>query len=304
MTSIPTRAGVVALIGAPNAGKSTLLNALIGEELSIVTPKAQTTWRRVSGIRTSERAQMIVVDTPGLLEVRDLLQRCMLEEAREAVRDADLVLLVLDATRRSDARRVVERGGPLDTSAPLFVALNKSDVAKPADVEATAEWVVRELGGRPFSVSALEGTGVESLRAAIEESLPISEHLYPPDDIASQPVRFFVAELVREVVFERFDQEIPYATFCAVDEFRESQDPVYIQVTLFVERPSQKGIVIGERGSAIRAVGEAARIRIERFLGRRVYLDLWVKVLPGWRRERTHLARFGFLVPDHDERAV
>jgi GTP-binding protein Era len=304
MTSTPTRAGSVALVGAPNAGKSTLLNALVGEDLSIVTPKPQTTWRRVSGIRTSERAQMIVVDTPGLLEVRDLLQRCMLEEAREAARRADILLLVLDATRPSDARQATDRGRPFESTAPLFIAVNKSDLAETADVQALAQWGERELGGRPFAISALTGAGIDSLREAIEESLPLSEHLYPADDIASQPVRFFVAELVREVVFERFDQEIPYATFCTVEEFRESQDPVYIQVTLFVERASQKGIVIGERGSTIRALGEAARMRIERFLGRRVYLDLWVKVLPRWRRERAHLARFGFLVPEQNEKAV
>jgi GTP-binding protein Era len=304
MTSTLTRAGTVALIGAPNAGKSTLLNALIGEDLSIVTPKAQTTWRRVSGIRTTERAQMIIVDTPGLLDVRDLLQRAMLEEAREAVRGSDVLLLVLDATRPGDAPKVVERALLRAASAPLYVAVNKSDIAEPSSVQKLMRWTEEEWGARPFAISAATGRGVEALRDALEESLPTSDLLYPADDIASQPVRFFVAELVRETVFERFDEEIPYSIFCTVDEFREGQDPVYIQVTLFVERPSQKRIVIGNGGSAIRAVGQAARAKIERFLGGRVYLDLWVKVLPGWRRERAHLARFGFLVPEQDEQAT
>jgi GTP-binding protein Era len=304
MTSTLTRAGTVALIGAPNAGKSRLLNALVGEELSIVTPKAQTTWRRVSGIRTSERAQMIITDTPGLLEVRDLLQRSMLEEAREALRDSDLVLLVLDATRPKEAPRVAERALLRESNARLFVAVNKTDIAEPASVDELTRWAVQEWGARAFPISAATGSGVERLSDALEESLPTSELLYPADDIAWQPVRFFVAELVREAVFERFDEEIPYSIFCTVDEFREDQEPVYIQVTLFVERASQKGIVIGNGGSAIRGVGEAARVKIERFLRLRVYLDLWVKVLPGWRRERTHLARFGFLVPEHDEQVT
>lgn len=302
MTATLMRAGTVALIGAPNAGKSTLLNALVGEKLSIVTPKAQTTWRRVTGIRTSERAQTIFIDTPGLLEARDLLQRSMLEEAREAVRDADATLLVLDATRsRAEATRVVSRASLQESRAPLFTAVNKTDVASSASVEDLARWASGELAGTVFRVSAEQGNGVEELRCALEDVLPFSEPLYPTDDIATQPVRFFVSELVREAVFERFDQELPYSVCCTVDEFRESEDPIYIQVTLFVERPSQKGIVIGERGGAIKSVGEAARSRIERFLDRRVYLDLWVKVLPGWRRKRADLARFGFLLPPQDD---
>jgi len=294
-----TRAGTVALVGRPNAGKSTLMNAFLGEKLSIVTSKAQTTWRRVTGIHTSEKAQAIFLDTPGLLDVRDLLQRSMLEEAREAAREADLVLFVIDASRPlRESRGAVERELLEHISAPLLVVLNKSDLADESTLDGLSRWAEDELGGRVFRVSALKGDGIERLREAVEDALPLSPFLHPPDEIASQPVRFFVAEFLRETVFEQFRQEIPYSVFCAVEEFKEEQDPIYIQATVYVERASQKQILIGERGSAIRDLGKAAREKIEHFLGRPVYLELWVKALPGWRRKRIHLTRFGFRVPE------
>jgi GTP-binding protein Era len=302
--AVETRAGTVALVGRPNAGKSTLLNALVGEKLSIVTPKAQTTWRRVTGIHTTDRTQMIFVDTPGLLDVRDLLQRVMLQEAREALRDADVVLLVIDATRPpQEVATSVVRESLAELKAPLFTVLNKADVADAKALGELAAWAGRELGGRTFIVSAAAGTGVEALRQALEDALPPSPFLYDPEDVASQPVRFFVAELVRETVFEQFSEEVPYSVFSLVEEFREAESPVYIRVTLYVERPSQKQILIGHGGRAIRELGSAARQKVEHLIGRPVYLDLWVKALPGWRRKRGHLARFGFRVPEDDERA-
>jgi GTP-binding protein Era len=302
--SITTRAGTIALVGRPNAGKSTLLNAFIGEKLSIVANKAQTTWRRVTGIYTSDRAQAIFLDTPGLLEVRDLLQRSMLHEAREALREADVVLLVVDATRPLDeTTHPVVRDSLAESSAPLFAAINKSDLAPPGRANELARWATRELGARAFITSALRESGIQALRDALEEALPRSPFLYDPEDIASQPIRFFVAELIRETVFEQFAQEIPYSVFCEVDEFREAEDPVYIRVIVFVDRQSQKEILIGQGGRAIRQLGTAARGKVEHLIGRTVYLDLWVKALPGWRRKRGHLARFGFRVPEDDERA-
>jgi GTP-binding protein Era len=294
---------MVALVGRPNAGKSTLLNAFVGEKLSIVTPKAQTTWRRVMGICTSEHAQMIFLDTPGLLEVKDLMQRSMLEEAREALRDADIVVLVVDATHSlQEAREAAQGESLVGLPMPLFTAVNKCDVADPQRVQQIVEWAETELDSRSFALSAATGAGVEALRGALEATLPISPFLYDPEDIASQPVRFFVSELLRETVFEQFTQEIPYSVFCVVDEFREADDPVYIRADLFVERSSQKRILIGQGGRAIRALGKAAREKVEHLIDRPVYLDLWVKALPGWRRKREHLARFGFRVPEDHER--
>ena len=298
----PTRAGYVALVGPPNVGKSTLLNALLGTKLSIVSRRAQTTWRRVTGILTTETAQLVFLDTPGLLDVRDLLQRSMLEEAHEALRDADVVLLVLDATHALDEGRLrAVREGLAQTPAPCIVAVNKIDAADPDRASQLQRWAQESLGSRALLLSAQEGHGIDELRETLAGLLPASPFFYPADDIASQPVRFFVAELVRETVFEQFREEIPYSSFCEVEEFREDQRPVYIQATLYVERPSQKGIIIGEGGAGIRELGRAAREKVEHFLGESVYLDLWVKALPGWRRKRGHLARFGFRVPeDHD----
>lgn len=299
-----TRGGYVALVGRPNAGKSTLLNALLGERLSIVTPKAQTTWQRVTGILTTERAQMIFLDTPGLLEPTDLLQRSMLTAAKDALSEADVILLVLDSSRAnvdkihsSIVSSLAER-----PPVPLLAAVNKTDVAEEAAITSLSARVSEDLGGEAFSVSALTGAGVDGIRRRLEEVLPPGPFLYPPDEIARDPVRFFVAEMIRETVFEDFHQEIPYSVFCQIEEFREEQDPVYIQAHLFVERSSQKRILIGKKGSSIRGLGARSRKKVEEFLDRRVYLDLWIKVLPDWRRKRAHLKRLGFSVPEEDSR--
>ena len=294
-----TRTGYVTLVGHPNVGKSTLLNALVGERLSIVTAKAQTTWGRVTGIRTHADTQMVFLDTPGLLRARDLLQQSMLGTAQEAVREADVLVLVLDLTRPVRDIDPETMGSILAlTRAPRLAALNKSDAVSREKISRVEDWARRELSARPFVVSATKGDGLPELIEALEAELPEAPFLYPRDDLASQPVRFFVAELVRETVLEQYHQEIPYSVICMVEEFREAQDPVYIGVSIFVERASQKGMLIGKSGSAIKTLGKEARAKIEHFLDRTVYLDLWVKVLPGWRRKRHHLRKLGFHVPD------
>jgi GTP-binding protein Era len=290
------RTGYITLLGLPNAGKSTLLNALVGEKLSIVTPKAQTTWTRVTGIATVDDVQMIFLDTPGLLEAKDLLQQAMLKHALDAIAEADVLLLVVDARAPLDEARVVEAIG--HSRAPRLVAVNKIDTAPRAAIDERVRWAERDLGARTFPISALNGTGVEPLREAVSAALPEAPFLYPADEIASEPVRFFVAELVRETVFERYRQEIPYSVFTRVEEMREDQDPLYVAVSIFVERESQKGIVVGKGGAGIRELGRLSREKIEHFLGRSVYLELRVKTLPDWRRKRADLARLGFRVPD------
>ena len=296
-----TRAGYVTLVGRPNAGKSTLLNRLVGEHLSIVTEKAQTTWQRVTGILSTGDSQLVFLDTPGLLQARDLLQRAMLGAALEALHEADVVLAVVD-TRRPPEREDRERldAALAETSAPTHVALNKVDVADPGSVAAWEGWAAE--GTRALHrISALHGDGTDALLAAVAADLPEGPFLYPADDIATDPVRFFAAELVRETVFERYDEEIPYSVFCRVEEFREGQDPAYIAVNVYVERASQKGILIGKGGQAIRELGQAARAKIEHFLGRRVYLELWVKPLKSWRKDRARLGSLGFRLPEDDE---
>ncbi len=285
------------MLGLPNAGKSTLLNCLIGEKLSIVTPKAQTTSRRVTGISTEPDVQMIFLDTPGLLEPKDLFQKSMLSAALVALEEADVVVLVVDLGRLDEAEGATIRETLTHSRAPRLVALNKVDTVSPDRVQAGLR-LPTSLGATGFAISALKGTGVQELRAAIEAALPEAPFLYPPDEIASEPVRFFVAELVRETIFERYHQEIPYSVLCHVEEFREEQEPAYIGVTVYVERESQKGILVGKGGGDIRELGRTSRAKIEHFLGRSVYLDLWVKTLDGWRRKRDELTRFGFHVPD------
>ncbi len=302
-STTPTHAGYVTLVGRPNAGKSTLMNALIGEHLSIVTPKAQTTWQRVTGILTTPAAQFVFLDTPGLLEARDLLQKAMLGAALTALAEADVVLVVIDARyppSESDARRLLDAMS--DVRSPLHVALNKMDVAEDAAVEAWRLWVAGHWpSAHTHDISAEEGEGLDELTEALATALPESPYLYPEDEIASQPVRFFVEELVRETVFELYHEEIPYSVVCRVGEFREHQDPVYIQVDVHVERKSQKGILIGKGGTAIRELGGNARRKIEHFIGRPVYLDLWVKPLKGWRKDRRTLGVLGYQVPDEEE---
>jgi GTPase len=292
-----TRAGLVALVGFPNAGKSSLLNKLLEQKLSIVTPRAQTTRERVVGIDTRDGVQMVFVDTPGLVDPTYLLQRSMRQVALDAIPEADAVVYVLDAAspppplEAEAAERLRKRG------ASVVVASNKTDVASEEQRAAARAWASANVGGELIEVSASTGAGLDILRTAIGERLPASPYLYPDDELSSQPVRFFVEELVRETAFELYREEIPYSLTTKVEEFREAADPVYIRATVFVERASQKGIVLGEKGSGIRELGATSRQKIEEFLGRRVYLDLWVKVLPRWRRDATALQRLGFTLP-------
>lgn len=295
---VGTRAGYVALVGRPNVGKSSLLNALIGEKLSIVTPRAQTTRDRVTGILTTDSSQIVFVDTPGLLEPRYLLQHSMLEAALGALEDSDVVLLLLDPTRNEAP---VPEGEALEglhrRRNDLVVGINKVDVAKADAIDALDRWSRGEFGIEPIRFSAMTGMGLDRLLEALVARLPESPFLYPPDEIAIQPVRFFAAEMVRETIFEEYEEEVPYSTAVRIEEFREAEDPVVIRAVIFVERESQKAILVGRKGEAIRRLGIRSRQKIEAFLGRRVYLDLWVKAMPRWRKKRSALEHLGYPVP-------
>ncbi len=294
-----TRAGYVVLTGLPNAGKSTLLNALVGDYLSIVTPKAQTTWQRVVGIRTEGPVQMIFLDTPGIVSSDELFHRSMVAEAEGARTEADVVIGVVDGAAGMSRKRFGAFEDFLGrVGCPAALAINKCDL--PGFDAAAARHLADRLGLPVHVVSARRGAGLDELLAFVSDSLPAGPFLYPEDDIAAAPTRFFVQELVRETIFERFHQEIPYAVAVKVEEFRESEEPVYIAAVLYVERKSQKGIVVGRGGRAIHRLGSDARRKIEHFLGRRVYLDLWVKVWEGWRRKNEGLMTFGYVVPDDD----
>lgn len=287
-----SRAGIVTFAGKPNAGKSTLLNRVIGERLAIVSPKPQSTRDRVVGIRTEGSVQMVVYDTPGLLAPRYTLQQAMRGAALQALDDADAIVHVVDATD-GPAEPLHDVAG-LDRSlrAPVLVAYNKADAID-------AETRARLAAATPDAhfVSATLGDGVPELLAAVEAHLPESPFLYPDDEISTQSVRFFVAEMIRETVLEQLADEVPYSVACAVEEYREERDPLYIRAVVYVERESQKRIVIGAKGQRIRDVGTAARAKIEGFVGRAIYLDLWVKVLPNWRKQEQAMKRFGYRLP-------
>lgn len=300
MTDVSTKAGYVALVGRPNVGKSSLLNAMIGEKLSIVTARAQTTREKVLGIYTEDGVQIIFVDTPGLLEPAYALHKSMLAAAIEAVHDSDIVLLLLDATRPDE----VPGGEPLqelmNRTASLHVVINKVDAAGSDDIKRLEDWTAETFGKQALRISAVAGTGLDELRAMLSATLPVSPFFYPEDDIAVQNLRFFAEELIRETIFERYDQEVPYGTVARVEEFKEDRSPVYIRATVYVERESQKPIIIGKQGAGIRGLGQAARAKIEQLLGTPVYLDLWVKPMPGWRNKPASLRYLGYAVPDKD----
>jgi GTP-binding protein Era len=265
------RAGIVTVVGKPNVGKSTLLNRIVGEKLSIVSDKPQSTRDRVVGIRTTDDVQMIVLDTPGLLNPRYELQRAMRSTALRALKDADVVLYLTDATARTPPPLAEAAELDAPPRAPVWTVFNKTDAIGPAQRDALAT----ALPGARF-ISALTGDGVDALVADVGAALPVSPFLYPEDEISTASVRFFVAELVRETALEQLDQEVPYSIACEVEEFRETGTPLYIRTVLYVERESQKRILIGGGGQRIRSIGKAARAKVEAFVGAPVYLDLWV----------------------------
>lgn len=285
------RAGIVTVVGKPNAGKSTLLNRIVGQKLAITSPKPQSTRDRIVGILTEGDVQMVVLDTPGLLEPRYALQQAMRAVAVEALRDADVVVYLVDATE--GAPTPLHEAAQLERAptAPVLLAFNKADAL---DAESRAALAERFPDAR--LVSALTGDGVPELLQAAGERLPESPFLYPEDELSTQTLRFFAAELVRETALEQLSEEVPYSVACEIEEFRETRRPVYIRAVLYVERESQKGILIGHKGARLREIGRVARGKVEELVGQQVYLDLWIKVLPNWRRDVKALRRFGYHV--------
>ena len=282
-------AGIVTVAGKPNAGKSTLLNRVMGTKLAITSPKPQSTRDRVVGIHSAGDVQMVVLDTPGLLEPTYALQSAMRAIALEALRDADVIIHVVDATEGKVPS--LQESARLDhaPAAPIIIALNKVDAISSGQREA----LLTEHPGA-IACSAITGEGIDALLAAAGARLPESPFLYPDDELSTQSVRFFAAELVRETALEQLSDEVPYSLACEIEEFREAKRPVYIRAVLYVERESQKRILIGHQGARIRAIGQAARTKIEALVEAAVYLDLWVKVLPNWRRDQRALRRFGY----------
>jgi GTPase len=282
------RTGHIALAGAPNVGKSSLLNALVGTHLAIVSPKAQATRLPVTGLRTAGDTQYVFHDLPGLLDPSYLMQERMRQLALETIERMDVVLHLHPAPEAPAPSFPALAGLETPPQATLLTVYTKGDLVSAAR---------RAELGQDALVTGAGEMGLPTLLAQLREALPEGEFGYDPDDVGTQPLRFFVVEYLREAAFELLGDELPYAFTAEVEEFREAERPVYIRVTLFVERESQKGIVIGQGGRTIRALGTHARERLEALMGVPVYLDAWVKVLPQWRKQPAALTRFGFPEP-------
>jgi GTP-binding protein Era len=288
MTESQTRAGFVAVIGAPNAGKSTLVNALVGQKVAIVSAKAQTTRARVMGIAIEGPAQVLLVDTPGIFEPRRRLDRAMVAAAWTGAQDADLILLVIDAAAGINAE--VERiiASLNERQHPLFIALNKVDIVKKAQLLGlSAELTSRLNPEQVFMVSAASGDGVGDLKRALANAMSEGPWLYPEDEVSDATDRMIAAELTREQVVNQLHQELPYATAIETEKWEDRPDgSTVIQQQILVERDSQKAIVIGKGGRRLKAIGAAARAEITQHLGRPVHLYLHVKVNPRWDQDR------------------
>ena len=285
------RSGFVAVVGKPNVGKSTLLNRLVGQKLAITSPRAQSTRSNVTGILTFDDAQAVLVDTPGLFEPTGALQQVMRATALQSLANADVILYLVEST--ADVAPISELTRAGTPRAPVLVVRTKSDLLPAREREELASRFPDQL-----VVSATSGQGMDELRARLKELLPEGQFLYPEDDLSTQHLRFFAAELIRETALEQLDEEVPHAIACAIEEFREDRNPVYIRAVVYVERDSQKRIVIGQGGARIREIGRAARLKIEDLVSSPVYLDLWVKVLPNWRRDPDALKRLGYVLPE------
>jgi GTP-binding protein Era len=288
LKSEPTRAGFVAVIGAPNAGKSTLVNALVGQKVAIVSPKAQTTRARLMGIAIQDEAQILLVDTPGIFEPRRRLDRAMVAAAWTGAEDADLILLVIDAAAKLSTE-VEQMIASLETRKhPLLLALNKIDlVKKPALLALSLDLTSRLNPDKVFMISATEGDGVADIKDALAAAMPAGPWLYPEDEVSDATDRMIAAELTREQIVNQLHQELPYATAVETETWEDRPDgSTAIRQQILVERDSQKAIVIGKGGRRLKAIGAAARAEITQHLGRPVHLFLHVKVNPRWDEDR------------------
>lgn len=294
------KSGFIAIIGKPNAGKSTLLNRIIGQKLAIVSPKPQTTRDAVLGILSRENFQMIFMDTPGLIDPRNTLNQCLYDNAAEALRDVDLVYHIIDVTDPKPVTPAIERLMNL-SSAPKFLLANKIDRSgKPLDPANPAPHLDMDQYNEVFGISALRGDHVSELLEKSLELLPEGPPYYDPEQISDRNLRFLSAEIIREKTFELLGQELPYSIAVQVEEFKERETgKTYIRAVIYVERDSQKGMVIGKGGKKLKEIGSAARPDIEDLVGGPVFLDLWVKVRKNWTKKENDLRNFGYFPKKH-----
>lgn len=287
------KAGFVSIVGKPNVGKSTLMNRLVGENLSIISHKAQTTRHRIMGILNGDDFQVVYSDTPGILEPKYALHEAMMNYVKVSLEDADAVLLVVEYGERFD-ESIYNRFKSL--TAPVLLLINKVDKAPKAERQSVIDYWKTHLAAKEIiPVSALTGENVEKIFPALLNLLPEHPAYFPKDDFTNRSERFFASEMIREKIFQNYNQEIPYSTEVGIEDFKDEESIIRIRATIFVERDSQKGILIGKAGSSLKKVGTEARQDMEKFFGKKIFLETRVKVAADWRKQKDKLRNFGYL---------
>lgn len=290
---MPHKAGFVSIIGKPNVGKSTLMNQLVGERISIITSKAQTTRHRIMGIISGEDFQIVYSDTPGILKPQYELHKSMMRFVSSSLEDADLILFVTDLYEKFDDDEIIARLKKADI--PVILILNKIDLAKGSQAKDKLDyWKGIVKSERDIMISALNGEGVEELFQLILELMPEHPAYYPKDEFTDKPERFFVSEIVREKLFLNYKKEVPYSCEVVATDFKEDEKIIRIRVVINVERKSQRAILLGHKGERIKKVGIAARKDMETFFGKQVFLEQFIKVEPDWRKNQGKLKGFGY----------
>ena len=288
------KAGFVNIIGNPNVGKSTIMNALVGEKLSIITSKAQTTRHRIMGIVNGDDFQIVYSDTPGIIDPKYKLQESMMKFVDSAFIDADEILFVTDINEHFENEEIIKK--LIDSNIPVILLINKIDLSNQRKVVEKIEyWKSKLKNAEIIPVSALEKFNLESVLEKIIENLPEAEPFFPKDELTDKTVRFFVSEIIREKILVNYQKEIPYSVEIKIEEYKETESLIKIKSTIYVSRESQKAIIIGHKGNPIKKVGTEARLDIEEFVDKKVFLELSVKVLKDWRNKENQLKRFGYI---------
>lgn len=294
MSVHPHKAGFVNIVGKPNVGKSTLMNILVGERLSIISSKAQTTRHRIVGLINSENYQIVFSDTPGMLKPKYELHKSMMSFVNLSLEDADIILFVTDLFETEEEieeviRRINESG------IPVILVINKIDLAKEGQLEEVTEyWTTRVKADTVIPISAKENFNTERILQEILEKLPEHPAFYDKEELTDRPERFFASEIIREKIFTNYKKEIPYSTEVGIEDFHEEENLIKIRATIFCERNSQKGILIGDKGKMLKKVGIEAREELEKFFGKKVFLETFVKVEQDWRKNKAKLKKFGY----------
>jgi GTP-binding protein Era len=297
MENTTHRAGFVNLIGNPNVGKSTLMNRLVGESLSIITAKAQTTRHRIKGIVNGDDFQIVYSDLPGILTPAYKMQEMMMRFVTESLKDADVILYLVECGETHYNQEIIDKLNAMDL--PIILVINKIDKATAGQVETTKlHWKQLLPKADTVEISARDDKNIPELVEKIKNNLPISPAYFPKDELTDRPTRFFVSEIIREKLLLLYKKEIPYSVEVVIESFKEEEDLIRIGAMLYVERETQKAIIIGSKGSAIKRLGMEARTAIEEFLGKHVYLDISVKVLKDWRNSDLLMKRFGYYEGD------